>query len=671
MSTDIASLKIKVDTKEVKTATNDLDTLGKQSGSTGSAAAALSTQFLGVVTVVAAAAMAFKAAVDAATKYQNALNGLASVARYAGEDVGATMQKSLELTSDGLLSVSEGATALKNLLARGFSTDEAVTMINRFKDAAAFGRQSSLDFGQAVVSATEGIKNENSILVDNAGVTKNVSIMWKEYAAQIGKSVGELSQAEKRTAEYNGVLAETEGQLGNAQLALNGVDGANAKLSKTFTDMSVTIGQSLTPAYIGLTNAIADGFKFASENAIKPFLFYFENIGIRLGETSEKFRVFFDVLANPKSWGTGKLTEEFKRLEALSEEMRIGIVERLNGTPAPVMGKDSGKRRQDVVIHDTAGKIKTVKQTENKRATDLASDYKELLSAANELNKAEQTNYEILQEKLNAMSGIDPLVKAYIQSNIDLAKATSLNNEAEKERGERIAENVRKQIEFNAEVERVKDSIDTQREYNREIAKLAEMYNMGRLSAEEFSKAAQKSQQDMLGFKEETKDGFADLERAIDGFAKNSATSMADFIFGTKTSFGDMVNSMLKDIARLALQKSIFDPIAKGITDSIESSGGIGGWMKSLIPGFANGSDYIPRDMVANIHQGERILTRDENRNYSQNGGNVSVNVTVNSDGSSNVQSDASFGKQLGNAIKSVVQAEMLKQKRQGGLLSA
>lgn len=55
-------------------------------------------------------------------------------------------------------------------------------MMNRFKDSAAFGRQSSLSLGEAVKSATEGIKNENSILVDNAGVTKNVSMMWEEYA---------------------------------------------------------------------------------------------------------------------------------------------------------------------------------------------------------------------------------------------------------------------------------------------------------------------------------------------------------------------------------------------------------------------------------------------------------------------------------------------------------
>lgn len=35
------------------------------------------------------------------------------------------------------------------------------------------------------MSATEGLKNENSILVDNAGVTKNVAKMREEYAKKI------------------------------------------------------------------------------------------------------------------------------------------------------------------------------------------------------------------------------------------------------------------------------------------------------------------------------------------------------------------------------------------------------------------------------------------------------------------------------------------------------
>jgi hypothetical protein len=607
--TDIASLKIKVDTGEVKSGTKDLDNLSSAGGKAGDSAAALSSKFLAAGAALAGVFVTLKQSVDAATKYQNALNGLASVARYAGANVGEAMSESLELTKDGLLSTTEAATALKNLLSRGFSTNEAVEMINRFKDAAAFGRQSSLEFGQAVVSATEGIKNENSVLVDNAGVTKNVSMMWKEYAAQINKSVSELSQAEKRQAEFNGVLAETEGQLGNAALAANGADGANARLNKTFSDMSVTIGQSLTPAYVGLTNTITSGFLAATEYGIKPFLFAFENLGISFGAHIGKMKAFFDVISSPSKWMTGELTRQFKMLEDTAEEMRVDAAGRISGqTISPVMGADSGKRRTDFV--SGGGESASLKQL-----TDLRK------KATDEANKEEVRRLNI------AIWVNEQIALAEQKKNDEIAMYTERRMDIEQKRANENFE-------------------EAQRIYKQQLDEEQRLV-------------------------EDSKKGFEDLERAIDGYAKSASAAMTDFIFGSKSSFSDMVNSMLKDLARLALQKSIFDPLVEGISGSLGGSGGIGGFFKSLLPGFANGTEYVPKDMIANIHQGERVLTREENRNYSQvMSGNVSVNVNVNSDGSSSVQSDASFGKQLGNAIKATVQAELLKQKRQGGLLA-
>lgn len=189
---------------------------------------------------------------EAAIISQNsAMMGLSSVAKHAGISVKDTLAAGLSLSADGMMSNTEAAKALKNLLARGFGLNEAIQIINRFRDSAAFGRQASLNFGEAVVSATEGIKNENSILVDNAGVTKNVSVMWKEYSAQIGVSVNSLSIAQKRQAELNGILKETEGQLGNAAQASRGLQGAQARMAKSAMDAKAAFGSALTPALTG------------------------------------------------------------------------------------------------------------------------------------------------------------------------------------------------------------------------------------------------------------------------------------------------------------------------------------------------------------------------------------------------------------------------------------
>lgn len=96
----------------------------------------------------------------------NALIGLSSIAAGVGVDVDRATEAAKTLAADGLMTVSEAATSLKNLLARGYGIEEAIDIMNRFKDSAAFGRQASLSFGQAIMGATEGLKNENSVLVN-------------------------------------------------------------------------------------------------------------------------------------------------------------------------------------------------------------------------------------------------------------------------------------------------------------------------------------------------------------------------------------------------------------------------------------------------------------------------------------------------------------------------
>ena len=188
-----------------------------------------------------------KSCVQAASDAQAAWTGLNSIVQGTGNSFDVAKNFLTKFTQDGLVGIEDAATAYKNLLARGYDTTQIEKVMTALKDAAAFGRQSSYTLSGAVVSATEGLKNENSILVDNAGVTKNVAKMWEEYAASIGKTYNQLTQQEKIQAEVNGILQETKFQTGDAATYTDTFAGRMQVLKGAFASMQTAIGKVVAP----------------------------------------------------------------------------------------------------------------------------------------------------------------------------------------------------------------------------------------------------------------------------------------------------------------------------------------------------------------------------------------------------------------------------------------
>jgi hypothetical protein len=202
---------------------------------------------IGLVFSVGQIAQFGKTAVDAASSLSSAMVGLESVV--AGQGASFTQAKKFidEYISDGLVPATNAITAYKNLSMRGYDTTQIEQTLTILKDTAAFGRQASLSMGDAVQTATEGLKNENSILVDNAGVTKNVSMMWKDYAESIGTSVNNLTKQQKIQAEVNGLMIESRFQTGDAQKALGTYAGQVSALSAVFMNFKVALGNVIIP----------------------------------------------------------------------------------------------------------------------------------------------------------------------------------------------------------------------------------------------------------------------------------------------------------------------------------------------------------------------------------------------------------------------------------------
>lgn len=188
-----------------------------------------------------------KECLNVATETSNAWIGLNSILTGQGKSFDKAKQFINDYISDGLVPLNNAVGAYKNLALRGYSSDQIQKTMIALKNSATFARQSTYSLGDAVQTATEGLKNENSVVVDNAGVTKNVAKMWEDYAKSIGKTTNNLTQAEKIQAEVNGILEETKFQSNDAAIYANTYSGVMAKLSTAFTMLKTAVGNVIQP----------------------------------------------------------------------------------------------------------------------------------------------------------------------------------------------------------------------------------------------------------------------------------------------------------------------------------------------------------------------------------------------------------------------------------------
>ena len=188
-----------------------------------------------------------KECVSVASETANAWIGLNSILTGQGKSFQQAKSFINDYVSDGLVPLNNAIAAYKNLALRGYSSDQIKKTMNALKNSATFARQSTYSLGDAVQTATEGLKNENSVVVDNAGVTKNVAKMWEDYAKSIGTTRDKLTQEQKIQAEVNGILEETKFQSNDAAIYANTYSGKIAQLNTAFTNMKTAIGNVIQP----------------------------------------------------------------------------------------------------------------------------------------------------------------------------------------------------------------------------------------------------------------------------------------------------------------------------------------------------------------------------------------------------------------------------------------
>lgn len=183
-----------------------------------------------------------------------------------------------------------------------------------------------------------------------------------------------------------------------------------------------------------------------------------------------------------------------------------------------------------------------------------------------------------------------------------------------------------------------------------EFAKLNDLRKAGAIDQDTYNRAVFDAQENFDALiaktKEATdkgKDSFDQLRQAIDGWGKSSAEALVDFALTGKSSFKDMVNSMLADLARMMVYRNITGPLAE-IVGGL-NWGSIGSTIAGMFGGFrASGGPVTGGTSYIVGERGPELFTPHTSGAIVPNGalGGAKVSIVVNNNAGSDTRASAS-----------------------------
>ena len=239
-----------------------------------------------VAAAVAGLVKFMSSAIPVSLEFGNAMSKLSGAAARFGQDIGVARDAAISLSQDGLINTATAAEGLSRLMATGLNINQAVEIMNSYKDMAALGRSSSIDMNQAVLNLSQSFVTERSQLADNSGMWENYKDVIEVGAQALGKKVSQLNNAERTLAKYTGTLLVAQRAEGDAQRMSSTYQGSLARLSQSFFMLKVTVGTAVIP----ILNILANVLNFIAGiiNKIASFVIpdFIEQLGKNLVEAS-------------------------------------------------------------------------------------------------------------------------------------------------------------------------------------------------------------------------------------------------------------------------------------------------------------------------------------------------------------------------------------------------
>jgi hypothetical protein len=603
-------------------------------------------------------------------------------------------ERDVEILRQGLVNLGAGTVALNELqeaanklgnqtlfnqeeFTRGFNllTSFRKIGVNSYKRVA----QAAADIAQVnQVDVSTSFMQLAKALQDPERNLSNLNRSGIAFTQTQQDVIKELMKTNK-TAEAHSMILQIveESYNGLSQAASEGFAGNVDSLGEAFRDFSETLGKQLEPALIaatkGLTELITATNNFIQSPIGKTALIF---TGIALA--AKAIPVLLAAVSAgllKVAYAGGLATIALNAIPFVAIATGIGaIVTQLikqkdeqdkvtqaikNGEKAQLeaLEADLGiKMAKEIAILNRSNDRRTVEAAKRRLAIlrDEMKPIKERLDTVIQENAVEKDKNKTIKENKDIQEEINKLINdnlkkaiAYEQAEMDSVKA----------KGKLIDRLSNQRALAQAALDGNLEEVQTQQEINALVAIHGEGARDIITAYIEGTNALKKQKEEA----DELKDIFEEIGSSI---ATGVSDALTDAAMGAKT-LGEAAVGVLQSIGRQLMQLGIN-------TLLFNMFGGATGIFKNLPTFAAGGMPPVGKPSIVGEKGPEIFVPSSAGKiipNNQLGGGTVNnINVSVDASGSS-VEGDAGQAEQLGQAISQAIQAELMQQKRPGGLL--
>jgi hypothetical protein len=176
----------------------------------------------------------------------------------------ASMLSSLQAASGGMIADTDLMLAANRAMMLGVA-DSAAEMGQLLEVAAVRGRAMGLSTSQAFNDLVTGLGRMSPLILDNLGIVTGGEAVFTAYAASIGKTADALTDAERKQALFNKVVASTDT---SGELVVSQFERMDAAIQNAKTAM----GELFGPAVAAIAQQLADSVNAVFEVRENPAL---------------------------------------------------------------------------------------------------------------------------------------------------------------------------------------------------------------------------------------------------------------------------------------------------------------------------------------------------------------------------------------------------------------